>query len=215
MFRGIDIRSFEEPRQARDTSKGKNLKHLKAIGATIALAMAMVLGIGAPANAAVGTPSNAHVSFTKSFATVGWSAAPGATSYTVIVSKEGYLGPYQGFTTSSTSIQISFANFPYKDATASPYRFQISATGGGSTSTLQAFNPEGGGVSTSNKNAAGQKVADCLKQGSAAGLVTAGGVGLTALAAIWVPAVGQVSAAGAAVAIAGAAAGTYIICLLN
>lgn len=81
----------------------------------------------------------------------------------MIVSKEGYLGPYAGFTTSATSIQISFANFPYQDATASPYRFQIIAAGGGSTSTLQAFNPEGGAVSTSNKNAAGQKVADCIK----------------------------------------------------
>ncbi|WP_157498461.1 hypothetical protein [Leifsonia sp. Leaf336] len=188
---------------------------MKTIVASVVMTAALVFGFAGPANAAVGTPTDAHVSFTQTYATVGWSAATGASSYTVIVSKDGYSGPFRGYTTTATSIQISFKDFPYQDGSSRPYRFTIQAAGGGSTSAIKAFSPSGGGVSTSNQSAAGQKVADCIHQGSAAGLVTAGGAGLVTLAAVWIPGVDAVTAGGAALAIAGSAAGTYIVCILN
>ncbi|MGO4592254.1 hypothetical protein AB4Z18_00395 [Leifsonia sp. 2TAF2] len=196
------------------------MKLLKPILAAFILALGLSFGAGAPANAAGAAPSNAHVSLYKSYAVVGWSAAPGATSYKVIVSKDGYSGPYQGYTTTSTSIQLSYANFPYRDGSGKAYRFSIQAIGGGWTSTATTdlkvfYDGTRGAVSTSNKNAAGQKVADCIHQGSAAGLITGAGAGAVALATVWIPGVDAVTAGGAAIAIAGAAAGTFIVCIIN
>ncbi|MDN4615930.1 hypothetical protein P5G50_15875 [Leifsonia sp. F6_8S_P_1B] len=195
------------------------MRMIKRLGVVGALVLATVLGVGAQAaNAAGAAPSNVHVSLYNKSETVGWSAVPGATSYTVIVSRDGYAGPYAGFTTTSTSINISYANFPYRSATGGKaYRFSVGAKGAGWSSTTKSVKVMANGtlVSTSNTNVALKKIADCNHQGSAAALVVGGAGGVAALVTIWIPGVDVVTAGGLATAMAATYVATSVVCVLS
>jgi hypothetical protein len=191
---------------------------IRALKGVVAIAVTSVLVFGgsSAANAAVGTPSNLSTTFNSRSMTLTWAAASGAKSYTVIVGKKGYAGPYSGYTVSATSIKLSYKNFPYRQTKGSGYTFTVKANGGGSiTSTKKLrLTQSGSRVSMSGKSWAtiSAKINKCLNDGGTAAAAAGAGIGAVAIAAIWVPGIGEVTAAAAAVAIGSASAGSTLVC---
>jgi hypothetical protein len=155
------------------------------------------------------------VTFKKGYAQVTWNKVKGAKSYVVIVSKDGYEGPWAGYYPKGTSQNINYGKFPYR-AQPGAYRISVRAANGGSGSsvvTKQQVRVVGDAVSIKNKAKARSKTEDCLNAGLAAATTTlAGAVTVTAVSYV-IPGVNAVTFSGSLIASGSAGAGTYIVCV--
>lgn len=114
------------------------MKRVLSLLSALVLAAGLAVGVGAapagaaPADAAGGPPA-VTVKFNVKTATVSWGAVGGGVQkYTVIVSRDGFSGPFRGYTTTDTSINIAYSSFPYASTKSSkPFRFSVTATGKG------------------------------------------------------------------------------------
>lgn len=123
-----------------DGNVGLMVKRLLAeVVAAVALVVVSLLVAVAPATAArVTAPHGVQVHFQKKLAHVDWSSVPGAVKYYVVVDKVGYDCPCVGYFTQSTSINIAYSSFPYKEQPGA-YRVRVTAYGAkGHTATSAA-----------------------------------------------------------------------------
>lgn len=182
----------------------------------IAVALAATGLTQTPAAIAAGGPPAVSVKFGKSLATVSWGAVSGANKYTVVVSRNGYSGPFRGYTTSGTSINIAYSGFPYATAkSGKAFKFSVTANGKNwsSATGVVKVSLTGTKVSTSNKTAAANKVLACISSGSAAALVAGTATGVVAVATVWIPGANAVSASTFLTTMGVGFATGYITCL--
>ena len=166
---------------------------------------------------AIAAPTRVEVHYSGSYAEIRWSAVSDATSYAVVVSKDGFYGPWRQWTTNSatTYVRIPFTAHPYRDSQG-VYRYKVTAmnSDSGATRSVTVNKSQGYGVSTADSQKAASKANSCLKQGLAAGVTTAASTGIYAVSAAWIPGVNAVSAGTAAALTGGSGAATYVVCLL-
>lgn len=189
----------------------------------LAAGVAAVLAVGPLAedpSAAAGpvtAPQALRVHFQKNLAHVDWGAVAGAVKYYVQIDKIGYDCPCVGYLTKSTSINIAYSSFPYKEQPGS-YRVQVTAYGakGRTAKSSARFKTKVAGdpVPVSKPKKASSKVNACLREGEAAGLTTAVGGGLLVAVTSWVPGVDAVTAGSVASAAASATAGRFVYCMI-
>lgn len=182
------------------------------------LAPAAVQVASAPPAAAatkVYAPSGVKVTFHKNYAKVTWNKAKGAKGYVVHVTKDGYYGPFAGYTTTGTSKSISYSKFPYRTSKGA-YRITVRAKNGSASSsviTKQKVRVVGDAVSIKNKTKAKAKTQSCLKAGLAAATTTMAGAVTVTAASYVIPGVNAVTFGGSLIASGSAGAGTYIVCV--
>ena len=193
-------------------------RRLLSAATALLMFLSIAVAFSSPAEA-ISTPPTLQVVFNASLATARWGAVSGATKYIVDVGKVGYYGPWLPYTTTSTSINISYIDFPYRNEPGTAYIFQVLAVDGhgneSPTNTLKFKTiSQGGGVSTKNKLAAAKKANSCLKKGLAAGGTTAPVGGSVLAASVWLPGLGEVTAVMVAVSTVAAGGSEYVSCLV-
>ena len=193
-------------------------RRLLSGGTALLMFLSVAVASSSPAGA-ISTPPSLQVGFSASFATANWGAVSGGTKYIVDVGKAGYYGPWLPYTTTSTSINISYTDFPYRNQPGTAYIFQVLAVnshGSESPTSTVKFKTisQGGGVSTKNNLAAANKANSCLKKGLAAGVTMAAVGGLVLAASVWLPGLGEVTAIMVAVSTVAAGGSEYVSCLV-
>ena len=190
-----------------------------ALVATLALVLA---GGTLTANAATlpGAVTGLKIVFHKTDASFSWDAASNATKYAVVLEPLGALGPFPPTVlTSATSVNISYKSFPSYKTNKKGWEFVVAgenSAGSGKSATAKSglkITSKGSKVTSSSSSTLAKKINACLDAGETAALATGAGGLVVAVVAIWVPVVGEVTAAGVAVAMLGAGVGTFVVCV--
>ncbi|MFC8597791.1 hypothetical protein [Isoptericola sp. NPDC057191] len=181
-----------------------------------------LIGGGMTANApsaeaaSVGRPTNVKVYYTKKQIVVTWNKAKNAKFYQVWVTKQGYYGPYNAYTTKNTHKAINKSVLPYRN-TKGYLRVEVVAKNGKSSSAVVKTSKvqiKGKKVSTKHKKAAARKAKSCLNQGMTAAVVVTGSGVLYTGVTYFVPGLNVVTFGGVMAGAGTTGAATYVACLV-